>query len=60
LTNGTNVSANPPAIDTKSSIMITGLQFVQQGGVWQPNAGIITYHFLGQQGTANLLDFVGP
>ena len=58
--NGTNLSRNPPTIDTHSSIMVTGLKFLQQGGVWQPSAGTITYRFLGQQGTANLLDFVTP
>jgi hypothetical protein len=58
--NGTNVTMQPPAIDRHSSITIKGLKFVLEGNVWKPAAGIITYEFLGQKGTANLLDFVSP
>ena len=58
--NGTNITKNPPAIDKNASITITGLKFVQQGAVWRPSGGTITYQFLGQQGKANLLDFVMP
>jgi hypothetical protein len=57
---GTNVTINPIAIDRKSSIAIKGLTFVPQGADWQPASGSITYQFLGQKGTANLIDFVTP
>jgi hypothetical protein len=57
---GTNTTVNPPKIDKKSSISIKGLTFVQQGADWKPTAGTISYQFLGQKGTANLMDFVEP
>lgn len=57
---GTNTTINPPKLDKKSSIVIKGLTFIQQGEDWQPTGGIITYKFLGQNGTANLLDFKVP
>jgi len=57
---GTNVTVSPARIDKKSSISIKNLTFVQQGDDWAPTGGAITYQFLGQKGTANLLDFVSP
>ena len=57
---GTNVTVMPNRIDKKSSILIKGLTFIQQGSDWNPTGGTITYQFLGQKGTANLLDFVAP
>jgi hypothetical protein len=57
-TGGTNVTINPPKVDRKTSIKIKGMTLVKQGKVWQPTAGTITYKFLGQQGSGNLLDFI--
>jgi hypothetical protein len=57
---GTNTTVNPNRLDKKTSIKIQGLIFVKAGEDWQPTAGAITYQFLGQKGTANLLDFTGP
>jgi hypothetical protein len=51
---------NPATIDRRSSISIKRLLFSQQGADWQPTNGVITYKFLGQKGTGNLLDFVTP
>jgi hypothetical protein len=59
-TRGTNVTLNPAKIDKKSSISIKRLLFSQQGTDWQPTNGVLTYKFLGQKGTGNLLDFLAP
>jgi hypothetical protein len=55
---GTNVTANPRRIDRKSSILIKGLTFEEKDGGWQPTGGTINYKFLGQKGTARLMEFV--
>jgi hypothetical protein len=55
---GTNVTVNPSRIDKKSSITIKSLTFVKPAAEWEPTGGIITYQFLGQKGTENLLDFL--
>jgi hypothetical protein len=55
---GTNLSSS--ILDKKTKIKITGLTFVKQGDDWQSTGGTIKYQFLGQKGTANLLDFVAP
>lgn len=57
---GTNTTANPDRIDAKSTILLTGLKFVKVGDAWKPDAGTITYQFLGQKGVENLMDFVAP
>jgi hypothetical protein len=57
---GTNITVVPNRQDKKSSIKITGLTFTKVGDEWQPTGGVIAYSFLGQRGTANLLDFTGP
>jgi|GEM_PF-3211420 len=57
---GTNTSATPPKADKRSAVSIKGLTFAQQGAAWVPTGGTITYQFLGQKGTANLMDFVPP
>ena len=57
---GTNITANPTRLDKKSSVLLKNLTFMQQGGDWQPTGGTITYQFLGQKGTASVLDFVAP
>lgn len=57
---GINISANPNRVDKKSSVNIQGLTFVQEGDTWEPTGGTINYRFLGQQGTADLLDFETP
>ncbi len=54
---GTNLTANPPRLDRRSSVAIQGLTFVQESETWRPTGGRILYKFLGQRGTANLLDF---
>lgn len=59
LKKGTNTTVIPNRADKKSSIAITGLLFTKQGDTWQPTGGTIAYKFLGQKGTANLLDFTG-
>jgi hypothetical protein len=53
---GTNITR----IDRRSSITIVGLTFVKQGSDWQPTGGTIAYRFLGQKGTGQLTDFLGP
>jgi hypothetical protein len=57
---GTNTSVSPPRIVKKASVAIKGLTFVKEGDDWRPTGGTITYQFLGQKGTASLMDFVGP
>jgi hypothetical protein len=57
---GTNITMQPAKIDTHSTIAIKNLTFVQQGQNWQPTGGTVAYKFLGQKGTANLLDLMGP
>mgnify|MGYP001017647762 CR=1 FL=1 len=57
---GTNVTVNPPRLDKKAAVTITGLTFEKQGADWKPTAGVITYQFLGQKGTANLMEFETP
>jgi hypothetical protein len=57
---GTNVTLNPPSRDRKSSIVIKGMTLVQEGADWEPSGGSIRYQFLGQRGTANLMDFLAP
>ena len=60
LKKGTNTTVIPNRPDKKSSIAITGLLFTKQGDDWQPTGGMIAYKFLGQKGTANLLDLIVP
>ena len=57
---GSNTTINPPVVDKKTSILIKGMTLVQNGGNWQPTGGTVTYTFLGQKGTGNLMDFVAP
>lgn len=59
-TRGTNITVVPNRTDRRSSIVIRGLTFVPDGAGWEPTGGTITYTFLGQRGTASLLDFVEP
>lgn len=58
--NGMNMAFNPPKKDKNSSIAIDNLIFAPNGALWKPAGGVITYEFLGQKGSANILDFVGP
>jgi hypothetical protein len=56
---GTNTRTSLP--DKKTSISIKGMTMTQQqDGSWQPTGGTISYGFLGQQGSGNLMDFVAP
>jgi hypothetical protein len=56
---GTNTRTSLP--DKKTSISIKGMTMtLQQDGSWQANAGTITYQFLGQKGSGNLVDFIAP
>jgi hypothetical protein len=57
---GTNVTVVPNAISKTSTILIKGMTMTGSGTNWTPTAGTITYGFLGQKGTANLLDFLAP
>jgi hypothetical protein len=59
-TRGTNVTVNPPKIVSKSRVSIKGLTLTRQGDSYAPTGGVIMYQFLGQKGTANLMDFVEP
>lgn len=53
---GTNTTANAP--DKKSTITIKGMTMVKQGSVWNPTAGTLSYSFLGQKGSGDLMNFV--
>lgn len=44
--------------DKLTTVTLTGLTFAFQNGAWHPTGGTINYNFLGQQGTANLTDFI--
>jgi hypothetical protein len=56
---GTNTTTEPDKLDTKTSISIKGMTMTQQqDGTWQPNGGTISYKFLGQRGSGNLIDFI--
>jgi len=57
---GTNITANPPVRNHRASIGIRTMSGTQQGNSFVATSGTIRYHFLGQAGTANLLDFVPP
>jgi hypothetical protein len=55
---GTNTSVQPNAPDKKSTIAIKGMTMVKQGSVWNPTAGTLSYSFLGQKGSGDLMNFV--
>jgi hypothetical protein len=55
---GTNITIQPNKIDKKSKVVIKGMTLEEQGQVWKPTAGTMTYQFLGQKGTESLLDFL--
>ena len=57
---GLNITANPPTPDRKSAISIRGLTLAPQGAAWQPTGGTLSYQFLGQRGTADLMDLIAP
>jgi hypothetical protein len=57
---GTNVTTMPPTAARKAKIKIKRMTLVQVGPDWEPSGGTIDYRFLGQKGTADLLDFLGP
>ena len=57
---GTNITVIPNAIDTKSSVTFTNLDFTDTGGGLAASAGRILYKFLGQSGEANVTDFIPP
>jgi hypothetical protein len=50
---------NGTVVDKKSAVSIKGMTLTETGTVWNPTAGTISYQFLGQKGTANLMDFLG-
>ena len=56
LKGGQNTTAN--VADKKSTITITGMTMEKTGATWSPTAGKLTYQFLGQKGTGNLMDFL--
>lgn len=58
LSRGTNVTVNPTKLDKKASVVMRRMTLTMVGGVWKPNAGTVSYRFLGQKGTANVVDFV--
>lgn len=55
---GTNITANPPVRNHRASIGIRTMSMGQGGNGFVPTSGTIRYHFLGQGGTANLVDFM--
>jgi len=57
-TGGTNITIQPNKADKKSKVIIKGMTLEKQGQVWKPTGGTMTYQFLGQKGTGNLLDFI--
>ncbi|MGD0650648.1 MAG: hypothetical protein ABSA97_05855 [Verrucomicrobiia bacterium] len=57
---GTNMTIVPNAVDKKTKVSIKGMTLVKTGTTWDPTAGTISYQFLGQKGTADLMDFLGP
>jgi hypothetical protein len=57
---GTNVTVTPQKVDKKTSILIRGMTLAKKGNAWETTAGTITYSFLGQKGTGNLVDFIVP
>lgn len=59
-TKGTNTSTTPNTTDTKSSVVLSKLNFEKKGGKWKLKAGKIRYEFLGQKGDENLKHFLKP
>jgi hypothetical protein len=57
---GTNMTAVPNAPDKKSTVAIKGMTMTKQGLTWTPSGGTLSYAFLGQKGSGELLDFVAP
>jgi hypothetical protein len=55
---GTNTTANLQ--DKRISISIKGMTLVQEGSEWKTEGDTITYAFLGQTGSGNLVDFIAP
>jgi len=50
----------PPAVAKKVKIQIKLMTLMLDGMTWRPTGGTIDYQFLGQKGTANLVDFLVP
>lgn len=57
---GTNITSDPDTLDGKSTVTLTGLKLQKNGGEWEPVSGTITYKFLGQAGTGDLMEFLPP
>ena len=55
---GTNITIQPNKIDKKSKVVIKGMTLEEQGQIWKPTGGTMSYQFLGQKGTGDLLDFL--
>lgn len=55
---GQNVTLVPPAVDKKATISIRHLTMAQQNGTWEPTGGKLTYQFMGQKGSGDILSFV--
>jgi len=58
LKGGTNTTTH--VADKKSTITITGMTLTKSGSVWTPTAGKLSYQFLGQKGTGDLMLFIEP
>jgi|GEM_PF-1729294 len=56
LKGGTNTTTH--LVDKKSTITITGMMLTKTGAVWHPTAGKLSYQFLGQKGTGDLMLFI--
>ena len=59
---GTNMTIVPNAVDKKTKVSIKGMTLNQssRSPTYEPTGGTMSYQFLGQKGTANLMDFLGP
>lgn len=57
---GTNITVVPNKVDKKTTVSIKGMTLTKTGTIWNPTAGTISYQFLGQKGTADLMAFLGP
>jgi hypothetical protein len=55
---GTNITANPPVRNHRASIGILAMSVSQGTNGLVATSGTIRYRFLGQAGTANLVDFM--
>ena len=56
----TGIAGSTSKPNKKSTITITGMTLTKTGSVWNPTAGKLSYQFLGQKGTGDLMLFIEP